>query len=107
MKRDQVIQTVNKAIIVEVHVCYHLFYLFARIALALLGQDLVQLGGRDGAAAVLVEDLEGVEEFVVFGISFVLRHLSHELNELWEESDDLRAYAALLVPGSIRKYKYR
>lgn len=107
MERTQVAQTVNKAILVEVHMCYHLFHLFAGVTLALLGQDLVQLGGRNGAAAVLVEDLEGVEELVIFGISLGVRHLSHELNELCEELDDPRAHVALLVPGSIQEYKYR
>lgn len=84
-RKGEVRLTVNRAVSVQVGVPDHLLNLLVRGALAEGEEHLAQLRGRDGAAVVLVEDLEGGDELLL-GVGVFARRrggLAHELEEFW------------------------
>lgn len=73
---------INLAIAVNVGLADHLIHLLVRELLAEIGHDVAQLGRRDEAVAVLVEDSERLPDFL-FAIG-VLHFASHHGEKLGE-----------------------
>merc|ERR1719198_207534 len=61
---------VDLTVTVNVSLADHLINLLVRQLLAEVGHDVPQLGGRDEAVAVLVEDTEGLLELLLESVSF-------------------------------------
>ena len=59
---------------------YDLFDLGVGVPLALVGQDLAQLVGRDGSAAVTIEDSESIEELLL-RVGLLPGYHAHDLEE--------------------------
>ena len=73
--------TVNGTVAVQVRVPNHLVNLLVRVCLTPGDEHLAKLGGRDGAALVLVEDLERLEELLLRVLLRSVDRRRHELNE--------------------------
>ena len=74
---------VNLTISVDIGFADHLVYFFVGKLLAQIGHNVTKFGGRDKAVAVLVEDLEGFQDFFFrVGILHLASHHCQELGEI-------------------------